>query len=641
MNLHRFLPCWLLFALRHGVGTLLAILLALPSALHAQSADPESDNLIQASAYWEDRGGQADLAQAQRQVYTPYSGMFSRGYTASAHWIRLSLAASDKPMILFIHPSWLDHITLYDPGNSASSVVLGDRHPEQPSAFPGLGFSARLPPSPSPREIWLHLESTSSHVLVAQAIPVEQAPYDNAQRILGATLYSTALLLIFLLLFFIWLSQPERVLGLYLIRHAFFTSYAVLYLGIPRLLISGPSLLAWLDPLFSFLAVTVLPLCIPFEIAFLRGFRPRPFMLRLLQLLMGLGGAAMLAVMLGHARLALQANMWILATLLLLLLATALTTRPAPEAEAIMRRKVLLAYYVLLLGSLTPGVLSLLGYFQPKGWELYGWILHILISGVMMSVMLLVRSQRLARQSQQAQWALHKSQLEVSYEQRRREEQSQFLHMLMHELKTPLSVVSLALGTSAKHPENLGHASRAVQDMKAIIERCVQADQMGELSLRQRTQRLDVKALVAQIAQEVPQLAPRLQITSGSDPLEIDTDAQFLHIILTNLLYNAQRYSDPLTPITVDIAHLDKAGETGLAIRVANTPGLAGWPDEQQLFEKYYRSPGAQSQTGSGLGLFLSRQLAQSLGGTLEFAPSAQHVEFIQWIPLTPPAPPA
>lgn len=629
-----------MFALRHGVGFLLAILLlALPNAIHAQSAAPESDNLIVASAYWEDRSAQADLAQAQTQSYTPYSGMLSRGYSTSAHWVRLSLAASDKPMALFIHPSWLDHLTLHDPANPGPPVMQGDHHPEQRSAFPGLGFSAQLPPSSSPRDIWLRLQSTSSHVLLAQVIPMDEAPYDNARRILWATLYSTALLLIFLLLAFIWLSQPERVLGLYLIRHAIFACYAATYLGVPRLLISDPWLLAWLDPVFSFLAVTAMTMCIPFEIAFLRGFQPRPIMLRLLQLLMGLGGAAMLAVLLGYTRLALQANVRLIAMLLLLLLVTALTTRPLPEAEAIMPRKVLLAYYVALLASLGPGILSFLGYFQPEGWELYGLILHILISGVMMSVMLLVRSQRLARQSQQAQWALQKSQLDMSYEQRRREEQSQFLLMLMHELKTPLAVVSLALGTSKKHPENLDHASRAVQDMKAIIERCVQADRMGELSLHQNLQRIDPAALIQQIGQDIPQLAPRLLIKKPAEPVELETDVQLLQIILTNLLYNAQRYSAPQTPVMVELAMLEKEGQAGLAVCVANFPGLAGWPDEHQLFGKYYRSPGAQSQTGSGLGLYLSRQLAQSLSGTLDYAPSNQYVEFVLWLPLLPPSP--
>lgn len=173
--------------------------------------------------------------------------------------------------------------------------------------------------------------------------------------------------------------------------------------------------------------------------------------------------------------------------------------------------------------------------------------------------------------------------------------------------------------------------------MKAIIDRCVQADQSDQLSLRQPPREIDLPALIARIGQEMPQLGPRLHIDTPPHLPVPQTDPRFLQIVLENLLYNAQRYSDPLTPIAVKLASAEKQGQAGLSVRVANTPGLAGWPDEHKLFDKYYRSPGAQTQTGSGLGLYLSRQLAQSMGGMLDYAPSAQQVGFVLWLPLTTP----
>lgn len=234
-------------------------------------------------------------------------------------------------------------------------------------------------------------------------------------------------------------------------------------------------------------------------------------------------------------------------------------------------------------------------------------------------------------------WQLHKTQQEMALEQRRRDEQSQFLHMLMHELKTPLSIVSLALGTQNNREENLEHASRAVKDMKAIIDRCVQADQMGQLSLTLETQPVDLPSLIGQIAQGNPSLYGRMQLKLDPDRQALRTDAQLLQIVLTNLMDNAAHYSDPHTPILVDAVARREQHTVCVRLRIANTPGLAGWPDAAQLFGKYYRASGAQRESGSGLGLYLSRQLAQSLGGTLDYRPDEHHVAFELWIPLNTP----
>lgn len=47
--------------------------------------------------------------------------------------------------------------------------------------------------------------------------------------------------------------------------------------------------------------------------------------------------------------------------------------------------------------------------------------------------------------------------------------------MLTHELKTPLSVVSLALGDSGSQPRIRERARRAVENMRDVIDRCAQS----------------------------------------------------------------------------------------------------------------------------------------------------------------------
>lgn len=610
-------------------------LLALWSAL-VTSAFSQPQELILARAYWQDTSAEAPFQTARNKAYTPYENVLNRGYSDSATWVRLTIAASDQPLGLRITPAWLDNITLFDPDRDHMTITVGDRHPSQNNVLPGLGHSFELPAHPSSREVWLKLQTTSSHFLDVQAIPFDQVGQASSRQIITAAMYASVLALILFVLLAIWWVQRDKVLGLYLLRHTVYTYYGAAYLGLPTLLLS-----AWLPPsffdlAFSASAIALAPLGIWFDTTLLSRYRPNKILMLLLKSLCVIGIGVLCTFMAGFTREALQSNILVLMVATVVMTLTALSSQPAPSTEQIMPKKVMVTYYLLIFNSLLIGLVNVLGWVPVQSWTQHALIVHGMVSGLMMAGILLVRAQRMANQSRQMTWQLQKAEQEIALEQRRRQEQSQFLHMLMHELKTPLTVVSLALGTQNHRKENLEHASRAIQDMKAIIDRCVQADQLGQLALPQRQQPVNIFELIRQLTTDLPALEQRLRIQMPGLLPPLQTDLQLLQIILNNLLHNADRYSDPLTDVTVTLQPEERKNQHGMVICVRNTTGIAGWPDEKLLFDKYYRAVGAQRESGSGLGLYLSRQLAQSLGGTLDYTPSAQLVEFTLWIPLSP-----
>jgi len=71
----------------------------------------------------------------------------------------------------------------------------------------------------------------------------------------------------------------------------------------------------------------------------------------------------------------------------------------------------------------------------------------------------------------------------VALEKNRREEQTHLFHMLMHELKTPLTVIDLALVAKYDLATTSSFVSRAVGNMKDILDRCVRADKLTEGNL--------------------------------------------------------------------------------------------------------------------------------------------------------------
>ena len=112
------------------------------------------------------------------------------------------------------------------------------------------------------------------------------------------------------------------------------------------------------------------------------------------------------------------------------------------------------------------------------------------------------------------------------------------------------------------------------------------------------------------------------------------TDYQCLRIILSNLIDNAWRYGDARSPIVISTyPETDAAQRPGVCVSIANTTGIAAWPEPDKVFQKYYRSTGAKTISGTGLGLYLVRSLCTLLGGTCTYAPDETHVKFNVWLP--------
>jgi PAS domain S-box-containing protein len=224
---------------------------------------------------------------------------------------------------------------------------------------------------------------------------------------------------------------------------------------------------------------------------------------------------------------------------------------------------------------------------------------------------------------------------------RRNEEQDRFLSMLSHELKTPLAVIRMSLGTAADAIDAASRARliRAVADINAIVERCLQTDRLEHGRIEVVQARCNPADILRQIvgACSEPQ---RVRMAVPALP-DCATDVQLLTVILANLIDNALKYSPHESPVeitaelTAELTALPatQGGKAGLTFIITNPPGTAGMPDPQQVFHRYYRAPGAHGKTGSGLGLHIAEGFARMLGGELSCQPEDNTVKFVLWIP--------
>lgn len=216
-------------------------------------------------------------------------------------------------------------------------------------------------------------------------------------------------------------------------------------------------------------------------------------------------------------------------------------------------------------------------------------------------------------------------------ERRRATEQAYFMDLLTHELKTSIAALKMVFELPEASESIRRHALATLEDMDAVVERCRQLDllQQGRFTPRREPCRMD--ALMAEIFATCP-AAARLHLITGPAP-NVDSDRHLLKIILGNLVDNALKYSAPGSNIDCRIERQESDGQAQVRFSIENRPGPAGLPDPDKMFDKYYRSPHAHRYTGSGLGLYIVRHLADLLGVRLNYDQINDRVRFTLWIP--------
>jgi signal transduction histidine kinase len=620
-------------------------LLALLWASISTSALAVAHDHITQRAYWEDASGQASVEQARTQTLTPYDGVLSRGYTTSAIWVQLHIdpeghqAANDK-LVLRIRPIYLDEITLYDPLDTSGQVrQTGDQISYSAEEFKSLSHTFVVPAGTAPRMVWLRLKATSTTLMHIEALSIDEMQIDEHRLLV--TYYSVlALILVFLLVVLInWINYREFLYAAFVARNVIYFIYAGAFFGFHRYLLSDHIDAHTIDYLYNWLIVGTTAFSFWFETRFLSEYAPPRWAKNIFygMYFWSLTSAVLLAS--GRTNLALWVNMMLNgAGILILLLLSILFIDDHHKADgyptaSLLKKKFVVGYYLILTALLTFSILPYLGSMAGSEFSANGLVYYALISGLVMTLLLQLRANQMRKAHRQFEQALLLSQQQVEFEKIRREEQSQMLTMLMHELKNPLAVIDLAQQTSSD-ADTQDYVTRNVSIIRNVLDQCLSADRLSDGKLTIQKQPWDVIELVDDAIEQYPELIQRVVVSSSGAIKTIHTDYECLHIVLNNLLQNALRYGDADQPIEVSIdAGPHPSGVTGACITVSNKPGIASWPDNDKVFQKYYRSTGAKSISGTGLGLFLVRSICTLLGGTCTYEPDDTHVRFKVWLP--------
>ncbi len=260
----------------------------------------------------------------------------------------------------------------------------------------------------------------------------------------------------------------------------------------------------------------------------------------------------------------------------------------------------------------------------------YYWIYVVTLSVVAMTLTITVNALKEKEYfHQKVEWEL---QILLDQERQYRIEQNNFMIMLAHELKTPLSTISMVLGAPVISENMLFHAKRAVSDMNNVVESCVQLERLSLEKVGVKTIDCTPIDMLNNLchASNVPK---RFIVTSATSTI-INTDEQLFRTVLSNLIDNALKYSlrDSFIQIAVDAETMND--KKGISITIQNLIGVASYPDAEKVFQKYYRHEAAHHKTGSGLGLYLVKEMVQLLNGDVFYTHDTTSVTFKLWLPI-------
>lgn len=230
------------------------------------------------------------------------------------------------------------------------------------------------------------------------------------------------------------------------------------------------------------------------------------------------------------------------------------------------------------------------------------------------------------------------------------------LSALSHDIRTPITVLSglaACLASQNLAPAEQKQLAIDIEQQANVIQRLV-INILDYVALQSGGMKLNKQwvSLEEIIGSNIRQLEPYLQnrqvkIDVASAVDFIYTDELILARILNNLLTNAINYTPDNAAITIEATLTNQHTAQNLqnhkavqSYQITVTDNGQGLPVgmEAQIFERFTRGDSESNTTGLGLGLALSRDLVQHLGGTLRASNiqphGAQFVIVLPWQPL-------
>ncbi|NVK71896.1 MAG: sensor histidine kinase [Oceanospirillaceae bacterium] len=231
---------------------------------------------------------------------------------------------------------------------------------------------------------------------------------------------------------------------------------------------------------------------------------------------------------------------------------------------------------------------------------------------------------------------------DTEMEKKLRVDQSNFMMLITHELKTPLTVIDSVLQTLDIEKINISPAladrhsliKKSLDELNSLINTTLMTEHSESKNFSPIPEKMDTYQSIHKVITQLS-IKEKECLLKIPRKLNIYADPSLLNLVLSNLLMNAVKYKTPHSVILITATKTTH--NNGTLISLSNYYDSVKEPNTKNWFDKYYRQSDIPNIQGFGLGLYLVKAIIKAHSGYIECHAKKEYnlwnITFDVWLP--------
>ena len=233
----------------------------------------------------------------------------------------------------------------------------------------------------------------------------------------------------------------------------------------------------------------------------------------------------------------------------------------------------------------------------------------------------MIKAKKAIKETEQQREALDQEQILISIKED--QQKNDFISMVSHELKTPLTSISAYVQlmqsrslTDTFVANTLAKVQKQIRKMSTLISSFLNVSRLESGEIQLNLSHFDLNKLIHDLVEDLRLIYPTNQIDfEEGDAKLIYADKDKIGSVISNLISNAVKYSDQSSTVLIQSA----SKESKINVSVTDYGIGIHAHDLEKLFDRYYRVESQETKTisGFGIGLYLSAEIINRHNGKI------------------------